>query len=76
MHRQYHIFEIYADHSLKWHASVTGKERALENLKALSRKTLNECFVMEIATTREIIARMNLGPSLMVIRQDDAATVN
>lgn len=75
MHRRYHIFEIYPDHSLKWHASVTGKKRVLEKLKALSRETLNECFATEVGT-REIIACVNAGQSVAKILDDDAATAD
>jgi len=47
MNRQYDVFEIYPDHSVKWHASVVGLALAVAKLEVLGRETLNECFATE-----------------------------
>jgi hypothetical protein len=69
--RNYNIFEICPDHSLKWHACVQGTHRVLEKLEGLRQKTLNECFAARIGT-QEIVCRVNLScPAL-----DDRITAN
>ena len=75
MHRQYDIFEIYPDHSVKWHACVVGLARALEKLDALGRETLNECFATDL-DTQQIVARVNAGPPVTKIVDDDTASAN
>ena len=75
MDREYDVFEIYPDHSLKWHACVLGTPRALEKLKALSQQTLNECFAADLST-QEIIGRVNEGGAVAQTLNDDEATPN
>jgi hypothetical protein len=58
MDRQYDVFEIYSDRSMKWLACVAGAVRALGMLQALSRETHNECFATDLST-QEIIGRVN-----------------
>jgi len=72
MNRQYDIFEIYPDHSLKWRACIVGLAGALGKLEALGRETLNECFATELGT-QHIVARVNVGPSVANIIDDDSA---
>jgi hypothetical protein len=75
MDRQYDVFEIYPDHSVKWHACVAGLALAVAKLEALGRETLNECFATDL-DTQQIIARVNAGPSVAKILDDDAATAD
>jgi len=57
---EYDVFEILLNHSVKWHLCVREKQRALDMLKALGRRTFNECFATDLET-HEIIARVNSG---------------
>jgi len=75
MNRQYDVFEIYPDHSVKWHAWVVGLARAIEKLEALGRETLNECFATDLGT-QQIVARVNAGPSAEKILDDSSASAN
>jgi hypothetical protein len=75
MNRQYDVFEILPDQSVMWHASVVGIARALEKLEALGRETLNECFATDL-TTKQVIGRVNAGPSVARIVDDDSASAS
>jgi hypothetical protein len=75
MNRQYDVFEIYPDHSVKWHACVVGLARAIEKLEALGRETLNECFATDLGT-QQIVARVNADPSVEKILDDSSASAN
>jgi hypothetical protein len=72
---QYDVFEIYPDHSVKWHACVVGLAGALEKLETLGRETLNECFATDLGT-QQIVARVNAGPSVEKILDDSSASAN
>ena len=60
MEIEYDVFEILLNRSVKWHRCVPEKQRALEILKALGSRTINECFASDL-WTGEIIGRVNSG---------------
>jgi hypothetical protein len=73
--REYDAFEVYPNHSVKWHGRIRGTERALEKLEELRQATLNECFAAHIGTL-EIIGRVNEGGAVAQTLNDDEATPN
>jgi hypothetical protein len=60
MDREYDVFEVYPDHSLRWRVCILGRQAALAALEALRNATVNECFATDTGT-QEIIGRVNEG---------------
>jgi hypothetical protein len=72
MDREYDVFEIYPDHTLRWRVSVLGRQATLAALEALTNETVNECFATETGT-QEIIGRVNEGRARARILDDEDA---
>jgi hypothetical protein len=73
MDREYDVFEVCPDHSLKWRVRVLGKQATLAALEALTNETVNECFAMDIRT-QEIIGSVNEGRAqARILDEDDTA---
>jgi hypothetical protein len=73
MDREYDVFEVCPDHSLKWRVRVLGKQTTLAALEALTNETVNECFAMDIRT-QEIIGCVNEGRAqARILDEDDTA---
>jgi len=76
MGTEYDVFEILLNGSVKWHACVREKQRALDMLKALGSRTFNECFATDLET-RQIIGRVNDGSiAAQTIVEDRGATAS
>lgn len=60
MNIEYDVFEVLPNRSLTLRASVRGAHSALEALKAVGSRTLNECFAADLET-QEVIGRVNDG---------------
>jgi len=68
--RDYDVFEVFPDHTIRWRVCVHGARSALAKLEALAKQTVNECFATDI-TTQEIIGRVNEGRAMARILDDD-----
>jgi hypothetical protein len=62
----YDVFEVLPNRSLTLRACVRGTQRALEALKAVGSRTMNECFATD-PETREVIGRVNNERSAVLI---------
>ncbi len=75
MDHDYDVFEVFPDHSLRWHVCIHGTQLALTTLEELGKQTVNECFASNIST-QEIIGRVNEGRAAARILDDDDSGVN
>ena len=75
MDKDYDVFEVFPDHSLRWRVCVHGTQFALATLEEIAKQTVNECFASNIST-QEIIGRVNEGRAAARILDDDDSGVN
>ena len=75
MERDYDVFEVFPDRTIRWRVCVRGTRTALAKLQALARLTDNECFATD-ARTQEIIGRVNEGRATARILDDDWSDAN
>lgn len=73
--REYDLFEVFPDHTIRWRVCVHGTQTALAKLDALAQLTDNECFATDIST-QEIIGRVNEGRAIARILYDDWSDIN
>lgn len=59
VYKEYEIFEVLPDGSVRRAALVSGLEFAKVTLHELAKRTPNECFVAD-AKTRQLVAQMNV----------------
>jgi hypothetical protein len=67
--RDYDLFEVFPDHTVRWRVCVHGTRSALAKLHALAKQTDNECFAADIST-QEVIGRVNQGRATAEILDD------